>query len=162
MNTLPAFPAAEGRFATVDSGGLHCPPEKSLNPVHVLLPASVAKPLVLAVGCFHEFVALQNHKFWFVVSMYTTGGVQLPLGAPDPAVMAVVPVPLIWVQTPGAPVTVQKYRFCPAAASVAKYICPCVQAVGRDTEVPALAGAVLPAPLKSTTETLPLAVSVPL
>jgi hypothetical protein len=37
-----------------------------------------------------------------------------------------------------------------------------VHAVGRDAELPALAGAVLPEPLKSTTETLPLAFSVPL
>jgi hypothetical protein len=37
-----------------------------------------------------------------------------------------------------------------------------VHAVGREAEVPALVGAVLPAPLKSTTETLPLAFSVPL
>jgi hypothetical protein len=25
MNTLPVFDAAAGRFATVDSGGRHCP-----------------------------------------------------------------------------------------------------------------------------------------
>jgi hypothetical protein len=120
MNTLPTFPAAEGRFDTVDSGGLHCPLDRLLYPVHVLLPASVGKPLVSAVGFFHEFVALQNHKSWFVVSMYSTGGLQLPLGAPGPAVIAVAPLPLICVQTPGDPVTVQKYRFWPAATSVAK------------------------------------------
>jgi hypothetical protein len=120
MNTLPTFPAADGRFATVDSGGLHCPLDRLLYPVHVFVPASVGKPLVSAVGRFHEFAAPQNHKSWFVVSMYTTGGAQLPLGAPGPAVIAVAPLPLICVQTPGAPVTVQKYRFCPAATSVAK------------------------------------------
>jgi hypothetical protein len=120
MNTFPTFPAAEGRFATVDSGGLHCPPERLLYPVHVFAPASFAKPLVSAVGRLHEFAAPQYHKSWFVVSMYTTGGVQLPLGAPAPAVTAVAALPLICVQTPGAPVTVQKYRFCPAATSVAK------------------------------------------
>jgi hypothetical protein len=119
MNTFPALPLALGRFATVDSGGLHCPPEKLLYPVHVFVPAAVANPLVSTVGRLHEFTAPQNHRFWFVVSMYTTGGVQLPLGAPDPDVVVVV-VPLICVQTPGAPVVVQKYRFCPGAASVEK------------------------------------------
>jgi hypothetical protein len=120
MNTFPTLPLVEGRFATVDSGGLHCPPERLLYPFHVFAPASVGKPLVSAVGRFHEFAAPQYHKSWFVVSMYTTGGVQFPLGPPVPAVIVVVVAPLICVQTPGAPVTVQKYRFCPAATSVAK------------------------------------------
>jgi hypothetical protein len=86
----------------------------------VFVPATVAKPLVSAVGFFHELVALQNHRSWFVVSMYNAGGAQLPAGAPAPAVIAPDPPPLICDQTPGAPVTVQKYKFCPAAASVAK------------------------------------------
>jgi hypothetical protein len=105
MNTFPALPLAAGRFATVDSGGLHCPPEKLLYPVHVFAPAT--NPVVSIVDRLHEFTAPQNQRFWFVVSMYTTGGVQLPLGAPAPAVV-VLAVPLIWVQTPGAPVVVQK------------------------------------------------------
>jgi hypothetical protein len=128
----------------------------------VFVPATVAKPLVSAVGFLHELVAPQYQRSWFVVSMYNVGGAQLPAGAPAPAVIAPAALPLICVHAPGAPVTVQKYRFCPAATSVAKYICPCVHAVDRVPEVPALAGAMLPAPLKSTTETLPLAFSVPL
>jgi hypothetical protein len=120
MNTFPALPLAEGRFTTVDSGGLHCPPEKLLYPVHVFVPPTVGKPLVSIVGRLHEFTAPQNHKFWFVVSIYKVGGAQLPAGAPVPAVVVPAAVPLICVQTPGAPVTVQKYKFCPAAASVAK------------------------------------------
>jgi hypothetical protein len=162
MNTFPALPPALGKFATVDSGGLHCPPEKLLYPVHVFAPAAVAKPLVSAVGFLHELLAPQYQRSWFVVSMYNIGGAQLPAGAPAPAVIDPAALPLICVHTPGAPVTVQKYRFCPAATSVAKWICPCVHAVGRDAELPALAGAVLPAPLKSTADTLPLAFSVPL
>jgi hypothetical protein len=108
MNTFPTLPAAAGRFATVDSGGLHCPPEKLLYPVHVLAPESVGNPLVSEVGRFHRFAAPQNHKSWFVVSMYNTGGVQLPLGAPLPVVVVVVDAPLICVQAPGVPVVVQK------------------------------------------------------
>jgi hypothetical protein len=52
--------------------------------------------------------------------MYTNGGAQTPLGTPVPAVIVVVVVPLICVQTPGVPVVVQKYRFCPGVASVEK------------------------------------------
>ncbi len=108
MNTFPTLPAAAGRFATVDSGGLHCPPERLLYPVQVFAPASVGNPLVSAVGRLHKFAAPQNHKSWFVVSMYNTGGVQFPLGAPLPVVFVADAVPLICVQTPGLPVTVQK------------------------------------------------------
>jgi hypothetical protein len=86
----------------------------------VLVPATVAKPLVSAVGFFQVFVALQYQRSWFVVSMYNAGGAQLPTAAPAPAAIAFAALPLICVQTPGAPVTVQKYRFCPAATSVAK------------------------------------------
>jgi hypothetical protein len=120
MNTFPALPLAAGRLATVDSGGLHCPPDKLLYPVHVFVPAIVAKALISVVGFFHELVAPQYQRSWFVVSMYKIGGVQLPAGAPVPVVMAPAALPLICVQVPGAPVTVQKYRFCPAATSVAK------------------------------------------
>jgi hypothetical protein len=98
----------------------NCAPEKLFVPVHVLVPATVAKPLVSAVGFFHVLVALQNHRSWFVVSTERAGGAQLPAGAPAPAVIVFAALPLICVQTPGVPVTVQKYRFCPAATSVAK------------------------------------------
>jgi hypothetical protein len=120
MNTFPALPLALGRFATVDSGGLHCPPDELLYPVHVLVPATVAKPLVSAVGFFHVLIAPQYQRSWLVVSVYNIGGAQLPVGAPVPVVIAPTALPLICVQVPGAPVTVQKYRFCPAATSVAK------------------------------------------
>jgi len=120
MNTFPVLPLALGRFATVDSGGLHCPPERLLYPVHVFVPAAIAKPLVSAVGFFHVLVALQYQRSWLVVSMYNIGGAQLPAGAPVPTVIVPAALPLICVQIPGVPVTVQKYRFCPAATSVAK------------------------------------------
>jgi hypothetical protein len=114
-------------------------------------------------GFFQLFVAPQNHKSWFVVSMYNAGGVQLPTGAPLPIVAPFPPPdPLIWLHVPGDPVAVQKNRFCPAAASVAKYICPRVQAAGRSPSSPVFTGAVTPAPLKSTAETVPLTLSVPL
>jgi hypothetical protein len=108
MNTFPALPEDGGRFATVDSGGLHCPLERLLYPVHEFVPASVAKLLVSNVDRFHVLAAPQNHKSWFVVSTYITGGVQLPPGDPAPAVDVVVVAPLICVQTPGVPVVVQK------------------------------------------------------
>ena len=111
-------------------------------------------------GFFHVFVAAQNQSSWFVVSIYTAGGVQLPAG--DPAPLVVVVAPLICVHVPGVPVVVQKNRFCPAAASVAKYICPCVHAVGRDAAIPVFAGTVLAAPVKSTTATPPVEVNWPL
>jgi hypothetical protein len=89
------LPLALGRFATVDSGGLHCPPVKLLYPVHVFVPAVVAKPLVSAVGFFQVLVAPQYQRSWFVVSVYNTGGVQPPAGAPVPAVIAPAALPLI-------------------------------------------------------------------
>jgi hypothetical protein len=86
----------------------------------VFVPVAVAKPLVSAVGFFHVLGAPQYQRSWLVVSMYNIGGAQLPAGAPVPAVIDPAALPLICVQTPGVPVTVQKYRFCPAATSVAK------------------------------------------
>jgi hypothetical protein len=77
----------------------------------VFAPATVGKPLVSAVGFFQELAAPQYQRSWFVVSMYKAGGAQVPVGAPVPAVIAAAVLPLICVQTPGAPVTVQKYRF---------------------------------------------------
>jgi len=95
MNTFPTLLPAGGRLATVDSGGRHCPAEALLYPVQVFAPARVAKPLVSVVGFFQVFVALQYHNSWLVVSMYTNGGVQLPLGPPAPAVVVVCVAPLI-------------------------------------------------------------------
>jgi hypothetical protein len=86
----------------------------------VFTPDRVAKLLVSPAGFFHELAAPQYQRSWFVVSMYKVGGAQLPAGTPAPAVIDVAELPLICVQTPGAPVTVQKYRFWPAATSVAK------------------------------------------
>jgi hypothetical protein len=111
MKTLPALALAEGRLATVDSGGLHCPFARLLYPVHTFTPAKVGKLLVSVVPFFHVFAALQNQRSWLVVSMYTHGGVQEPPGAPALAVIGVAPEPLICVQVPGAPVVVQKERF---------------------------------------------------
>src|ERR1035438_8228601 len=102
MNTFPALPLAAGRCPTVDSGGLHCPPDKLLYPVHVFVPATVAKPLVSAVGFFHELVAPQYQRSWFVVSMYNIGGAQLPDGAPVPVRIAFVVVLPTSVRVPGA------------------------------------------------------------
>jgi hypothetical protein len=62
MNTFPTLPPADGRFPTVVSGGRHWPPEKLLYPVQVFVPATVAKPLVSAVGFFHVLVALQYQR----------------------------------------------------------------------------------------------------
>jgi hypothetical protein len=122
---VPAFagavlPAPLKSTAALPPLALHCPLDNVFVPVHVLLPLTVGKPLVSAVGFFHELAAPQYQRSWFVVSMYSAGGPQLPAGTPGPAVIAFAVLPLICVQTPGVPVTVQKYRFCPAATSVAK------------------------------------------
>src|SRR5580704_10096063 len=81
-----------------------------------------------------------------------------PAGAPGLAPPPP-PPPIRDVQVPGVPA--HRLRFCPAAASVAKYICPAVQLVGRAAVRPAFTGVVLPAPLKSTSEFVPVVRSVP-
>jgi hypothetical protein len=54
------------------------------------------------------------------------------------------------------PADVQYARFWPAAASVAKYICPTMQVPGLAAKVPDFTGDVLPAAVKSTKACDPL------
>ena len=79
----------------------------------------------------------------------------------DPSFQWQLPLPACTVHVPGVPVAVQKYRFCPAVTSVAKYISPRVQPAGLAARVPVLTGAVLPAAVKSTAESGPEADNLP-